>query len=518
VGEPIVQITPSESATLTEFGATDTFGNMTSRAAVTRALDNADRQFQRCWEQLCVLKGGRTASDVGRIVLEYQPQLYRGLLTLNESYRSIRSEESRLISGKGGLDPRWFAARMDKLKHYRQALQHAIGVGQILGDGFAWIFYERDSDLIDQHLTKPRQLLFPSGIGRIGERAVLEMLQGRLGRQLILYHGLTSFLRLGDITFIDSSTMRVSRIGELKTMHLGGDQYQITIGYVTGSKKNFIVPHIQHERPCSYRLSEQVTRRLQRQMKEMSAAIKSTMPGPNDEHLNTSGEFHFAELEQVIAESGFRRLAHVLAGPGLALCALRRRGRRRLALNLLGKVPDIQHRISNVTDIGLLILEPALKDNALFIADLVTRDDSSPIILRGTVPLVWWPVADRHLYDIIFGNVIVITLYNPSHLWESLREIGFDVEVDSHSRLLKLRRAQGELRVELGNLQHFDYLIRFFLMSERTFIRIIEQTVSGAMSKADGQSNRMRLNPRMSRKPSPRPRAVAGRGSATLAP
>jgi hypothetical protein len=124
---------------------------------------------------------------------------------------------------------------MAKLNGYTKAIEEALAIGRALGDGFAWLFYERDPDLIREHFKRQRQKLLPPGVGGMGESVALKKLQG-LGGQLLIYHGTTTFLRMGDISFIDLKTMRVASVGEIKTRSLGGNKYEMNLRLVAGNQ------------------------------------------------------------------------------------------------------------------------------------------------------------------------------------------------------------------------------------------------------------------------------------------
>lgn len=77
---------------------------------------------------------------------------YRIIADLEAPYRRIKREEKRLIGAKARYDPAWFAKRMAQLSAYSKKLRDGLMLARAVGDGFAWFFYERDPQLIGEHL------------------------------------------------------------------------------------------------------------------------------------------------------------------------------------------------------------------------------------------------------------------------------------------------------------------------------------------------------------------------------
>lgn len=189
---------------------------MISRTKVVAVIDRAGAKFEWCWNAFSKHKEATTDSSIGRDLVAVQNELISAQWMLNVQYRAIVQEKERLIAGKQKYQGTWFSRRMARLDHYLKAIKSAIGIGKTIGDGYAWIFYHHDVHLIEQHFRRQPQTDLPPGVGGIGERAFVEKLQG-FNKHFVLYHGITSFLRIGDVSFINLKTARVASIGEIKT-------------------------------------------------------------------------------------------------------------------------------------------------------------------------------------------------------------------------------------------------------------------------------------------------------------
>src|SRR5207237_18409 len=66
------------------------------------------------------------------------------------------------------------------------------------------------------------------GVGGIGEREFLRRFPA-LDGAMVLHHGITTLLRIGDVSLIDLRTLRVRAIGEIKTAKSKTDERQLSI-------------------------------------------------------------------------------------------------------------------------------------------------------------------------------------------------------------------------------------------------------------------------------------------------
>ena len=68
----------------------------------------------------------------------------------------------------------------------------------------------------------------PPGVGGKGELEFIDRFKV-LNSNIVLYHGTTSFLRVGDISFIKIPTLELTAIGELKTQRIGPGKLEISV-------------------------------------------------------------------------------------------------------------------------------------------------------------------------------------------------------------------------------------------------------------------------------------------------
>ncbi|MCW0984042.1 hypothetical protein OK142_24970 [Agrobacterium sp. BT-220-3] len=473
---------------------------MISQRDVIEAIDAADVDFSWCWECFRKLRRGEIELHY---FADFQIRLTKAFVKLDATYRAIKTEKDRLIEKKSRFQPSWFSARMGRLDLYLKAIKEALGIARSLGDGFAWIFYRDEAALLEAHAREQRQLLLPPNVGGLGERAFLENMQG-FGGMFVLYHAVTSFLRLGDVSFFDPSSGRITTIGELKTRHVEGNTYNITVGLVAGAENS---PLLQRAEQASNQeksdsvppemLEAAVEQKLKRQMEQIAEAIKKQKKSEENVKLNTHGDFHFKILEDVVQRSHRKAFEFKKAGAGLVLGTWRPRHFGSLGQRILRKSGNLKKSLEPVQQVVQEILDPSLLDNCLFVGSVGSHGSGFPATMIGAVPLMWWPLEENVLRDVLFGHVIVVTIFNPAQLWALLRQRGFVIETNGRSQVTSMYRQVGDKRFEVSNFHHFERMVQHALMDETAVVDMIESTAERASLIAGDVPLRMDLRPRI---------------------
>jgi hypothetical protein len=469
---------------------------MVSRKTVAAAIDKAEKEFAWCWKTLAAARTGKT-SALRPLFLQFQSHLIGALQVLSSEYQRIAAEKRRLIQSKERYDGNWFAKRMAGLDRYLNAVTHAIGIGRTIGDGFAWIFYHEEPRLIEEHLKHQRQVNLPPGTGGVGERAFVEKAQGMAGH-FILHHGMTSFLRAGDVSFIDTSSLRVAGIGELKTNKIGDHEYRITLGYVPTSKSDRLVAAIDEQGHTNSKLTlpARLKDRLDRQMREISTAIVAGGEGPSRDNIAVHGRMFYSELEEVTKRANVKRFEYIQAGKSLLIGVWVMRGKS-MSKRLLDDSKIENKALSSVAEEIQGILDCDLNDNSLIITELGYDKKGLPVFQLGAIPLFWWPLKAENLRRIVFGEVFAVTMHNPAHFWDSLRQRGYEVSIGARARLLSATQKDGRRVVRLEGLDWFLALTQHFLLGEECVLEMVETTLEQASSQNGGAPVKIEMRPTM---------------------
>lgn len=471
---------------------------MVSKQTVGEALDGAGDDFVWCWELLEALRDGNSKKREASDILNFQLRLFNGLERLGRTYRSLRAEERKLVGGKARYSKKWFGIRMKALSSYRQAIREAIAVGKAVGDGYAWTFYERDRLLIDEHLSSHRQAIAPGGIGGLGERLLVENIKV-MGDFMLLYHGITSFLRLGDFSLIDLKTRRVASVGELKTQKVGENEYQLSLSIIAGRKEG--VPSLRvktTEQTRKAPLRQDVDARLQRQTSAINKAIQKADDQSRSKAIGRPGEFHHEKLELLVEGSRSHRMSFHKVDRGLLLGALRSRSPRSFAARFLGSGKKIGREIDDVVPSVMEIMDKGTNENGLLIGSL-GAGEAELSVGREALPIYWWDISRDVIKDLLFRNVIVATFFNPLPMWRDMRSRGFDI-IYKHPSVTAAKTVDNK-RIELTRFEYFYRLVTHSLMTEKCAMGMIDTMMQAAEEKGLEGYTRIEMHPRVVRHP-----------------
>lgn len=471
-----------------------------SNVAVRAAIDAVEDDYAWCWNVLLALRTGRIEPSTGESIVRFQLRLLDAIAPLERIYVAIKHEQKRLIAAKARYTPTWFRRRMATLEARGKLLRAAVGIGRTLGDGFAWFFYERDRNLVAEHLAQERQVLMPTGVGGQGERAMLENLQG-IGRMLLIYHGTTSFLRMGDVSFIDLQTLKVAAIGELKTQRINERELGLKLALISGRRDLFPnLSQMHRSAKPAQPLDQKLEAKLQRQTRRMGDAFGRAHKVTNDPVHDSEGKFHFADLDDVISRAGSRRPAYVKAGPSLVLGAISYRRGRSLSTRLSTTPSNPNHAFGDVAQWAMSILPPAFTDNSLLLGKVSIGDDG-PVVTADAIPMACWPLSDVALRKLVFGEVLLLTLYNPAHFWAALRERGFTVTLGERASVRRAVRRNGDQELHLEQADFFHNLIQRGFMSLESVLGMVDQFLGLTEEKVAEGYRKIQMRPLITRGP-----------------
>jgi hypothetical protein len=472
-----------------------------SAQALREALDAAETEFAWCLRVVGAFSGYNAKEISGDDIVGFQTRLYKPIADLEKLYRRIKREEKRLIREKARFKPHWFAKRMATLAAYSKKIRDGLTLGRAIGDGYAWFFYERDPNLIDEHLKLQPQPLLPADLGGAGERIILENVQGIDGK-LLLYHGITSILRIGDITFIDLTTMRVACMGELKTSRIDPKQINISMSLIAGAEDQFPTFPISENREASEPPappSASMQRRFERQKKVMQESVVRARDERAGLTIEDQMGFHFRELEDVVKRSRPDAFEYVQAGEGLIIGAWRLPSPKSLGSPSPEKaLRRMAELAKGVPSWAMKILDRESQWNSISYAGL--GGDETLTARAFGLPFFAWPVDPDVLADIGFGRVVVITLFNSGHMIKRLSEKGYAIEVDEKGCLTRAHKEVDGKIIELGNYDFFLSLVQWALMTEDAVMSMIDETIAAtAQVPQDGHPAQIQFRPRIRR-------------------
>ncbi|PLX51154.1 MAG: hypothetical protein C0613_00675 [Desulfobulbaceae bacterium] len=458
---------------------------MISKVKVHALIDDIERDYIKCWDILCGIKEYSTKSGDINKIFEFQPILANAIFKLSRKYRAIHQEKQKVIGKKKQLTPSWFKRRLKLLSGYQKSIKETILIGKSLGDSYAWFWYQKDRSFIQEHLKHEEIFHFPPGIGGIGELEFIKNTKGFEGH-LIIYHGTTSFLRLGDISFIDLKSMKVSGIGEIKTKKISENKIQVNL-FIQGTnienKLTFLQKKELSEPPKrpQEKLPEWIKTRLKKQLKEVHLSFENQNERKVSNKISREHKFHYDSLTELYRKIKENKFCYVKVGDGLLLVgyALNRK-------SLSGKldnrsIANLNKKLSNLIPSTMEIISKKREDNSIFIDSLHYTDGSKIYIMLGMVPLFWWPISPNLIKQIIFQDLVLVTIFNPSFLMEKLESVGFETE--NNGRKYRVYEMIDNNRLEFEGVSYFMRMIQQYLFTEESILDLLISAKKEILSK-----------------------------------
>jgi hypothetical protein len=450
---------------------------MISALKFRKLIDHTEKTYAKCWKFLSDWKEGRWIFSADEL-LSFQPTLAEALFHLSETYTALSQERRSVISRKKLLSPKWFNQRMKRLSRYQDAITELVNIGRILGDSFVWIFYRTERKHLRKHFAHQQIRQVPTGVGGRGELAFISEVRTWHG-QFTIYHGITSFLRIGDVSFYDPHSKKITAIGEIKTESDSGSavELQLYLLWPATSKKvwrQLSKPVKKVERPLPFKRQQQLT-------KQLETMADSLNPSKVERVITLRNKTHLNEFRQLANRLGQRTQRVEQAGDGLLLCGFRSNREKSLFSRLLPiATVKIDKRLEGIETHWLKIVDmsqagTSYDTNCTFIGSLDLG------AYPGTTPMFWWPVPLEFVRKLAFHEVTVVTVYNPAHLIRKLRMLGFDVRLNGIQ--LSLTKRVGKVQAEMGDMHHFLHYIQQHLVREdfvlEIFRKILRRIESG---------------------------------------
>jgi hypothetical protein len=442
---------------------------MISALKFRKLIDHTEKTYAKCWKFLSEWKKGRWTFSADEL-LGFQPTLAEALFKLSETHNALSQERHSLISRKKLLSPMWFNQRMKRLSRYQGAITEAVNIGRILGDSFAWIFYRSERTHLRKHFAHQQIRHLPTGVGGRGELAFISKVRTWHG-QFTIYHGITSFLRIGDVSFYDPHSKKITGIGELKTENDSGSAVQLRLYLLWPSESKKIWRQL--SKPVKATEMPLPTKRHRQLTKQLETMADSLTPSKIERVITFRDKTHLNEFKQLAKRLDQRTVAVEQAGNGLLLGGFRSNREKSLFSRLLPRATvKIDKRLDGIERHYLKIVDmsqvgTSYDANCTFIGSLDLG------AYPGTTPMFWWPVPSEFVRKLAFHEVTVITVYNPAHLIRKLRLLGFDVRLNGTQ--LSLTKQVGKVQVEMGDMHHFLHYIQQHLVREDFILEIFRK-------------------------------------------
>jgi hypothetical protein len=291
------------------------------------------------------------------------------------------------------------------------------------------------------------------------------------GNFLFLYHGTTTFLRIGDISLIDKRTFRLAGLGDVKTGPVENGQVQVGLA-VVGNKQAFEGMGVNPRQDRKHLLPVKDPERFNRQLERMAGAVAVSMPAET-RHLrldvNYSG-FKGTLEESLSSGSAFRNLSASLAVVVAALpCnpslySRLTRASPEVTLDILSMIPD---------QLAQLAVESS-EDNALWVSKLSLH------YMPGATPNFWTGMPAELAEALLQDRIAVTTIYNPARFIQKLRTLGFRVKFIPGEAMISVAGTARGAEIKIENIGYFLDLIQCYLVDEMVVANSINDLVQNS--------------------------------------
>jgi hypothetical protein len=447
-----------------------------------------EKKYLQCWDIISSFKLKKPESPL----YNFQGLLCEALFELSNGYRRIHQVRQNLIKRKSYLSKEYFTTRQRVLDERQKAIIAAIGIGRAIGDAFVWLFFHNDRELLEEHSKHQYSVQMPPGIGGIGEMWFAKNV-GLFGDYMIIYHGITTILRIGDVTFFDLKKHRVAGIGEIKTGLPDKNKINVDI-IMRFTEKNLPSTLIKNTNSKNVKnvidkLPSAMKQRLNRQMKKINNALYNKDKKPKT-NLKKQLDFHYKEFEELLKKSKTNRFSYSQFSHGL-LCAVYKQKKRSLYAIVRSKAKsDFHSRLNELVPRAKKIILKGSDWNNIKIEFLMYSDSGIPYLLAGAKPVFWWPIDIEMIRKIIFHEFLVFTIYNPAHLLNAIEKKGYSVTQKDGNRLdFKIKKNIDGKIIEYQNLWFFIDLITQSFIRETEIVDFVLSSASEIQKIGDSHNS-----------------------------
>jgi hypothetical protein len=448
---------------------------------IQETVSSAEKLFNDCLNKLFAINDAES-------LFSFQPTLITALYQIEVIYQGVCKQERGLKSQITKSNQKQISERIKILTVYKSVLNQVADIGKVLGDAFAWLFYENEKQLLKKHYDHEFIPHLPMGTGGRGEYEFIKNTP-RFGQYIVLAHSITTFLRHGDVSLIDPSNLKVAAIGELKSQKKSDTEISVNI-YLAGAKlPKEMLPKVaepqsdQTRESSGQMLPPEILDRLNRQMKGIQEAFKPHATGNRPEKI----EVQLVEigLKNLFADSSVGKWGGIKADRGLLLLGIKSdempmysqlKGEALVDSNSFKENLDaLKDKVNEITDLKL-------PHNCVITSSMLYPSNDRYFLPFGMKPFLWWPLESQVRKAILFQKFRVMTLYNPAFLVRELNQNGFEVGFDK-DRKWKITKESNGKHFEISGLDHFIGAVRTQLLADASIVDFVRTAFEKTMAE-----------------------------------
>lgn len=323
------------------------------------------------------------------------------------------------------------------------------------------VFYQGNFSELEKHFQHESTGLFAIGVGGRGELEFIKTMP-IINDCLVLYHGITSMLRIGDFSLYDFR-LGIVGIGELKSSRTG-DTLQVH-AYVTLKKqKNIESSNCNPVNPQSsetHDLESDVIARLKKQLPAQRNALYNSNA---DMEISKIAHFEYDLINKLEQND-------VVLNDSKSLLLLATRFKFNGLFEVLNEKADIMFPDSLRSKVEQMVLPNNLYNR--MIVGSITTDMS-----YSRKPIMWWEIDDNVCRDLYFKKLHITTVFNPARMIQHYVDKGYSLVDSTDIRQIKLRKISGDYKSDFGNFEQLFDLVTHSLLKEEYAMAIPDQVIS----------------------------------------
>jgi len=425
------------------------------QAYIMKTIDDAEAQLNACFE---ILKTLRTGITEELSFLNFQPSLADTLFKLMSVYKKVCAEEKVLINTKNKMQKSDFASSIKKVHKFKRVLNDTIDIGKMLGDSFVWLFYNENQEELYKHLNHQPVGLFVAGVGGQGEIEFIRQTPMLYGC-LVLYHGITSMLRVGDFSLYAFNHGIIAN-GELKTEKNGSN---LEIKAYISSKYNLDADTFKPENQTVDANVFQIDRLL-RQLSAMDDLLKKQ----KIDHKANCFRDNNVDFE---LPSTPNRMSYKISKDNSLITSILEIKESKLSERFFLNEEDVDLCLDEAGPYAERLLVQGSSNNQFYLTSI----DGKSYPTR--VPLFWWNADIDFLKDVIFKKTIMMTVFNPAKFFNYYKDKGFEICNSTGPKNVSLEKTIDGKQMVIGNLYMFFDMISYSFMTVENIIEMVDPII-----------------------------------------
>lgn len=460
-----------------------------------------EKELHSLWDVLATFKQVKEGKFNAEEVVHFQYRLVQVLHKVSQYYNLLSNTRKAVRKHQKKLGAKEYYKQNTELNSLIEFVNLLLVISRSLGDAFAFTFYSLDREYLNKHLARePESLVLPAGVGGQGEIEFVKNFK-MIDGNLVLYHGITNILRIGDFSLFNLHEKKVTAVGELKSGRPDEKSLNLNLTII-GPKQRLkqfgdrqdIGDAKKQSSPFTFPNEERYAKQVKAMKDSFNYLDKPNFP---DEHLDNKlfSKPKNIVLEELSAEPMDKAVVFSQVDRGFSIARWVYTGES--IFDRWENAEDIQSKIDadDVQTNYIKILNSKI-DNEVIYGQLHFGEKFRIQQAIGSKPIFWNDINIDVLKKIYFGEVVFMTMYNVGYLMDEMKQRGYVLEYDETLKETCFIKRSPEINYVVSGLIYFSDMVTKYLQDESAVIQSIERVAEATINLAkDGKkTSKVSLN------------------------